>query len=52
VPEIRNGKITGWRLYDVDTVLARSGVVEGDVLVAIDERPAAKSLHRCLDEQY
>jgi hypothetical protein len=49
VPEIRDGKATGWRLYDIDPALARAGVLNGDLLVDIDGQPAAQSLSRCLD---
>jgi hypothetical protein len=49
VPEIRDGKATGWRLYNVDPALAGAGVLDGDLLVDIDGQPAAQSLNRCLD---
>jgi hypothetical protein len=49
VPELRDGRTTGWRFHDVEPGLARIGVVKDDVLLSIDGQPAEESVKRCLD---
>jgi len=46
VPEIRDGKATGFRLYHAEP---RLGLQEGDLLLAIDGVPVDEGIGSCLD---
>lgn len=49
VPEVWDGKVTGWRFTGAGPGLAQAGVLKGDVLVEVDGAPIPAALYQCLD---